>query len=62
MRQQPNANDKKSLRGNLMSLTEIIALADSIVKGQPMKTPQMEPWELDELMWWIRNINTDLVK
>lgn len=43
-----------------MSLTEIIALADSIVKKQPMKTPQMEPWELDELMWWIRNINTDL--
>lgn len=43
-----------------MSLKEIISLADSIVKGEPIKAPQLLPWELDELLWWIKNINTDL--
>lgn len=48
-----------------MSTEQIISLANSIVKGiqqgQPVKTPRLEAWELDEVLWWIGNLGSDLV-
>lgn len=48
-----------------MSTEEIIALANSIVKaianGERMKAPQLNPWELDEVMWWADNLGGDLL-
>lgn len=56
---------KNNLQVNFMSTEQIISLANSIVKGiqqgQPVKTPRLEAWELDEVLWWIGNLGSDLV-
>lgn len=40
---------------------DIIELAKKIVKGERVKMPRFEPWQLDELLWWIKNLGTDLL-
>lgn len=48
-----------------MSTNQIISLAKSIVKGiqkgQPVKTPRLEIWELDEVLWWVKNLGAELL-
>ncbi|HIC1896447.1 TPA: hypothetical protein ACW0P3_004263 [Citrobacter freundii] len=44
-----------------MSTQEIISLAKSIVKREPVKAPQLKGWEFEELLWWIKNLGRDLV-
>ncbi|EKT0321352.1 hypothetical protein QDF68_004154 [Klebsiella pneumoniae] len=48
-----------------MSTSQIISLANSIVKGiqqqQPVKTPQLTGWELEEVLWWVKNLGADLL-
>lgn len=44
-----------------MSTEEIISLASLVVKGESMKTPQLKGWELDELLWWVKNLGADLL-
>ncbi|ENL3798901.1 hypothetical protein AB4816_004974 [Enterobacter hormaechei] len=48
-----------------MSTNQIISLANSIVKGiqqqQPVKTPQLTGWELEEVLWWVKNLGADLL-
>lgn len=48
-----------------MSTNEIISLANSIVKaimkGERFKMPRLEGWELDEVLWWIKNLEADLI-
>jgi hypothetical protein len=56
---------KNHLQVNFMSTSQIISLANSIVKGiqqrQPVKTPQLKGWELDEVLWWVKNLGADLL-
>ena len=44
-----------------MSTKEIITLAASIVNGEQTKAPALKGWELEELLWWIQNLKSDLV-
>lgn len=59
--EQPNASDKIHLEVNFMSTKEIISFAQSIVKREPVKAIPLKGWELDELMWWIKNLGGDLL-
>lgn len=40
-----------------MSMERIVAIADSLVKGQPTVIPAMKPAQWDELRWWINYLN-----
>lgn len=48
-----------------MSTCEIIALAKAIVKakneGSRIKAPRLKGWELSELIFWMKNLETDLI-
>lgn len=44
-----------------MSTNEIITFAKAIVKREAIKAPQLTGWELEELMWWIKNLGKDLI-
>jgi len=56
---------KNHLQVNFMSTNQIISLANSIVKGiqqkRPVKTPQLTGWELEEVLWWVKNLGADLL-
>lgn len=44
-----------------MSVNEMIKLANAIVKNEKIKMPPLKGWELDELIWWTKNLSNALI-